>query len=394
MAECYCDGRLGIMFLLISFSVGQELCRDKFPNCNCTDISVVCVGESLPDVKTLFREYPGLRKTVQRMEVHGATFQSMTEDFFCSDPTNESLVSLTNLNLASNNITEVYNTTFECIPNIETLILANNQWEVARNDTELGIGFFNSMANLKQLNLTNSFQYVWNGTVYVSKISKLFYQTTLNSLVDLDMSFNEFNSFSVYSANTLCGMPALKRLNMSHNNLSEPAMPNSKDCFQNLEVLDLSWNKMENLREQFTEQLDQVFEKYGKLLTVLLDGNPFICDCWLRMTWHWLNVTKSPVNKHQLKCTSRGNPSLKDGETYYITELNPDDLNCKGGLEPSSVFIKVITGVIFTVLGIAIVVCIYLNRAKLLKLCNREKRDSGDRRYRYSRAGTENEQLC
>lgn len=376
---------MGIILLLLSFCAGEELCRETFPNCKCTYTSVVCVGESLRDVNTLFTTYPSLRETVARLEIHGSTFLNISEQFFCDNPNRDPLSSLIYLDLSSNNITEVYSTTFECTPNVETLILANNQWQVARNDTELGVGFFDSMSKLKHLDLARSLLYVFNGTVYVSKISKLFYNANLNFLTDLNITYNELNSLSTYSANKFCGLTVLERLNISHNNLSEPAMPDKKECFQNIKVLDFSANKMENLRGQFMDNIERVFNNYGRLENVFLNDNPFVCDCWLKATWYWLNATKVPVNKHQLKCTSRENPSLKDGETFFITDVNPDDLNCRGGLQLSHMLIKIIAGVIFAIIGITIVICMISKRGKILELCKRE-----DGRGRYS----QQEQLC
>lgn len=343
-----------------------DYCARDFEQCICTEEVVECHNEKTL-IDNLYNLYPGIKDNVTRIVITGSTFKEMPQNFFGSCRNEPSLVlrQLKYVDLSSNEIQTIHGKTFHCMPNIETLILRHNQWQIDKKDAQTG--YFTSMPSLKTLDLTNTFEDVYDGTIHFSKLAKIFneHNVTMLHLENLYLGENEFVVLSEYGANSLCKLTGLRYLNFSHNYFIEPYMPTEPSCFGNLQTLDFSFNQISYLSDEFMKKIDDLSSRHS-LQTVHLEGNPFSCDCELIKTWKWLNTTTSVVDKTHLTCGS-GYHSSYIGRR--VLDLQPSDMLCENmSTTQQSHAGTVVLVIIFLVIIITAVSFVIVNRTKV-KYC-------------------------
>ena len=163
----------------------------------------------------------------------------------------------------------------------------------------------------------------------------------LPDLTKIDLSYNKFNdssgTFSVLfhrsanlisidlSSNGLSYIPSktfhlnsnLKEINLSRNNFKQLSLNLSR--LYDLTILDLRFNKIQYLDKELQDEIGTLFKKRtdghtwsktNETLMVLLEGNPFNCDCKALSFLQWF-VT-SPVFNMSYICQL-------DGEKYSMT---------------------------------------------------------------------------
>ncbi|XP_052810354.1 trophoblast glycoprotein-like [Mya arenaria] len=359
--------KLMFVFTVFKYSHGENTtCKGRFERCICTTKNVECHGESQLHGHNIINLYLDIDDHCETLTITHSNLSELQKNFFgsCHDAPDLVLKDMTYVELSNDNITTVHGKTFHCIPNLQTLIMSNNQWEIDRSDSE--IGYFTSMPHLKHLDLSNAFEDGEDGSIFFYKLAHIFYDTDMTELEDLNLSYNEFIVLSRESSNSMCELTSLKLLNLSHNYFMEPSMPNKVDCFQHLERLDLSYNNIKLLSPEFMQEVDLLHQAYDKLQEVKLDNNPYRCDCELIATWEWLNTTRSPVNKNEMLCGRDSYHSSYIGKR--ILDLKPEDFLCQMIEVHSNTGIRVVTGIIFTVVGVTLVAFIIVNREKL-RLC-------------------------
>ena len=360
---CYFRWIFALCCLIVVQCRSQDYCKDDFARCICTQDEVVCRNETrlIVDLVAL---YPKIKDHVKSIIVTGSTFRELHVNFFgsCNSASDLVLNELKYVDLSNNKIERVHGKTLHCMPNTETLIMRDNQWAIDRKDQQLG--YFTSLGKLKVLDLTNTFEDVTDGTIHFYKLARIFNETDMKQLEELSLAQNEFIVLSKTAANSLCRLTNLKSLNLSHNYFMEPSMPNDPNCFTHLETLDLSSNHIDYLSEEFTTEMDDVYNKYNTLASVRLQDNPFNCDCGLLHTWNWLNSTKVPVDKTELRCAN-GYHSSYIGRR--LLDLSPADLLCDQSALPAthSAATTVILMLIFVIIVVTVVGFIIMNRTKL-----------------------------
>lgn len=349
-------------------------CRGHFINCTCTDICVECRNEVTlkGDITKLFHY---IKDDVVNITITGCMLSELPQNTFGSCHNDPSLVlgSLRRVDFSNNNITQIHGKSFHCAAGLEMLILQDNEWQVDMHPTQ--IGYFTSLPDLKHLDLNNTFDEVWNGSVHITKLARVFNETNMDKLETLKLGYNEFFSFSTSAANSFCQLNSLKVLDLSHNNLEDPSLPNKPDCMEMLETLDLSYNKMSVLPHEFMDKLD----KLENLEDVKLDNNPYECDCGLIETWKWLNTTTCPVNKDDMICGG-GYHSSYLGKP--INGLLLSDLMCTELELPSNSVIKTATVIIFAIIGITLVSILIVNRVRVQLMLKKWKKRMPNVRFR------------
>ncbi|XP_052774814.1 SLIT and NTRK-like protein 3 [Mya arenaria] len=336
--------KLMFVFTLFKYSHGENTtCKGGFQNCICTTKVVECHGESQLRGNNIINLYLDIDDHCERITITHSNFSALQNNLFgsCHDDPDLVLYNMAYVELSNDNIKTIHGKTFHCIPNLQTLILSNNQWEIDRSDSE--VGYFTSMPHLKHLDLSNAFE---DGSIFFNKLAHIFHDTDLTELEDLNLSYNEFIVLSRKSSTSLCQLTSLKLLNLSHNYFMEQSMPNKVDCFKHLERLDLSYNNIRLLSPEFMQAVDILHQAYDKLQEVKLDNNPYRCDCELIATWEWLNTTKSPVNKNEMFCGRDSYRSSYIGKR--ILDLKPEELLCQQIEAYSNRGSRVVTGIIFT----------------------------------------------
>ena len=359
MASCQFNLLFGVylsllvLFCDVCFCDESGTCLGDFELCTCHKEKVECHGEKKLNGGDIINLYDDIDDECQNITITGSHFGELQKNFLgsCANAHELVLKKLTYLELSNCGIKTVHGKSFHCIPHLQTLILRDNQWQIDLDDEQ--IGYFTSMPEMLHLDLTNAFEDGEDGSTHFYKLAHIFKETDMTMLEQLELSHNEFIVLGRESANSMCQLTRLKFLNLSHNYFTEPAMPTEKNCFQHLEVLDLSHNDIDVLSPEFMTEVDYVYKSYNNLQHVYLNNNPFKCDCGLIDTWTWLSKTSSPVDKDAMLCSADSFHSSYAGKA--IISLTLDDLQCQQVQPQSNIAVHVVTGIIFTVIGITVV---------------------------------------
>ncbi|XP_061597566.1 trophoblast glycoprotein a [Cololabis saira] len=188
------------------------------------------------------------------------------------------------------------------------------------------------------------------------------------SLRDLNLSRALHNPSSVVdlAASLRRGsLEALQVLDLSHNGLV--LLPAGVfGGLEALQVLDLSHNALRAVPEEGLAELDQVLDRVPGA-AVLLGGNPFTCSCSIQPLAAWLNRSWSLVqDAADLRCASP--PALRNLTVLEAAAALP--LGCPRGpggapraLQTSYVFLGLVLGLV----GLVFLFVLYLNRRGIKK---------------------------
>ncbi|CAG2242192.1 unnamed protein product [Mytilus edulis] len=213
----------------------------------------------------------------------------------CADDSSYHLNALKKLDLQNNGIKKINGNAFHCMPNLEELNLANNQWNVSTVHTRT----FTNIQNLKKLNLSDAFHDEIDSKVHIKHLRLVFLESPFTKLEVLALDNNKLSVYDADTANTMCTFTSLKRLNLAHNIISSLTFYH-KQCLAHLEYLDLSYNSISTFEAYsnhygLLSSLDQIQKKTN--LSVNFFGNEFDCDCQLREFHDWLKRTEVRVFK-------------------------------------------------------------------------------------------------
>ncbi len=178
--------------------------------------------------------------------------------------------------------------------------------------------FNTTHSTLECLNLTHNeldtFQYdilfVLNNLKYL-----LMDHNSLKTILQSSASFL-VNHSTVISQESIT--PQIKQLSFAHNSLSEFPF----DILQNLNlitVLDLTGNKLTTIPD-----LHILASEMVDLLTILVHGNPLVCDCHLQ----WIKQSTPNYIELSLSKYPCTHPSSRNADIKW-TDLQAEDLICK-----------------------------------------------------------------
>ncbi|XP_045185323.2 carboxypeptidase N subunit 2-like [Mercenaria mercenaria] len=162
----------------------------------------------------------------------------------------QGLKSLRTINLKKNELTSIGPGLFGTLPNLQTLILEMNK--IRHIDPESMINTSITFLNLMQNEIT--------------KMPTKFLQNISNENLDVNLARNNISMIDAGELQRII----LKTLYLVRNSISiihEDAM-----CYSFIETLDLQQNLLQHLPEGLQNSLNQSN-------TVLLDNNPWSCDC-------------------------------------------------------------------------------------------------------------------
>ena len=355
---------------LVTGLLSRNYCGKYFGTggCNCTDEYVECKNEHFIDNNiTLLYHY--IKDDVTSIKITGSNLSVLPQNLFgaCAGYSELVLQKLNFVDLTDNYIQRIHGKTFHCMPNITHLILKNNQWQVDRHENQTG--YFTSLPVLQYLDLTNALEEMWNGSYHIPKLVHVINSTNLRKLETIRLAENEFYVFNSDAADSLCHLPSLKFLDLSHNNLESPVL---KECMTKLKALDLSYNMMPVV----SSELRGVLDSLTSLREVRLDNNMFYCDCGFLDTYRWLRVTNSPVlNKDELRCFD-GYHSSYINKT--VLSLQESDLKCDTITKPSSTTATVLFGLLFGIIACIVIFFMIVNREYLKTVIKRCKKTASD----------------
>lgn len=274
------------------------------------------------------------------------------------------LSKLVKLDLSYNFITEIGNLVFSKLNDLEELRISNNKL------TAVGKGAFSNLIKLQYLDLSNNELKTVHDTQFYSLLSlnyldlsnnliifmpeKIFRDlknlTTLNlgknpifylpgfafsdcsSLKTLIVEYTDISLINVY---TLYGLSNLKTLILRENKRLTEISKYSFISTYNLNYVDLSHNNISTISE--------TLKQLSKLNTLILHGNPIVCDCNIKWYVDWtlqntrLKLTHLCPNisaemfKSSLNCVENTHQELKPmvfelGHTAMLNCNNEEDL--------------------------------------------------------------------
>ncbi len=318
-------------------------------------------------------------QTVQNFSFTGGKIQTLSKDFIkqCRGDGTQ-LPKLTALDLSQNRIRTINANIFHCLSKLKTLRLNRNDLVVHNNSNNL----FGNLEELRELHLEQAFHYpdhtFVNGAGKLEKqrvpevknatdITRLFQKSYMPNLHILHL---ERNQIWFLGSRAFCGErgpSSLRQLYLSHNSLGKPDLDH--ECLPYLKELYLNNNSMSRLTVSFIDHLNNM----TNLSMLNISNNPWLCDCHFNNTLQWILYAKGRYvlngNSSTLRC------GFQDDKGKFIKDLHSADLICQ---DPESLERRlrnsyIVLGCVFGAVGILFLIVIYMNRAKIVKICKRFK---------------------
>ena len=378
-----------VVCLLVIGTHGDNMCGKK---CICHKQILECKGLTQQDLlsdtfqNTINTNYKTIRLT-------DGAITELPKNLLgkCADDSSYRLDNLLNLDLHSNSIKIIHGQSLHCMRNLTRLNLSNNQWNVSTIHTHV----FTSLPKLKYLNLSNAFHDQIQGPVHLAHLNTVFLTNDLTKLEVLLLDNNRFSFFGTDSANAICTLSALRRLNLAWNLLPKIAFYH-KTCTPFLEHLDLSYNSIITIDDyshngllyglDYIQKLQSI---RNKTVEVNFIGNEFDCDCGLLEFHNWLKRTKvHVVKKTSLICHA----GLLFNRSTCITSLQTGEFKCfSTATSTSSNHAVGVLVTMFVLIALILVVAAYLMRDSIWHFVTSFKKLSLAREHLFGYSTVNNE---
>ncbi|VDI30678.1 Hypothetical predicted protein, partial [Mytilus galloprovincialis] len=295
--------KASVIVVILCLIVQQKNCVSNcHPKCVCNPKILQCKGFNQDDIES--DEFANSITTdLERIHITDGDIPELPRNLLgsCADDSSYHLNALKKLDLQNNGIKKINGYALHCMPNLEELSLANNQWVVSTVHTRT----FTNIQNLKKLNLSTAFHDEIDSIVHIKHLRLVLLENPFTKLEVLALDNNKLSVYDADTANTMCTFTSLKRLNLAHNILPRLKFYH-KRCMPHLEYLDLSYNSISTFESYSNPNgllfsLDQI--QKASNVSVKFFGNQFDCDCHLREFQDWLNRTEVHVlQKDKLTC--------------------------------------------------------------------------------------------
>jgi len=230
------------------------------------------------------------------------------------------------VDLSNNGITFIPGKSFHRVYNVRTLILNHNDIEISDRKRPR---MFSNFGNLENLHLTNAFTEAVNSSYYLLSLQDIFYMSDLGLLLKLHLEQNEIYTIG-RNASIFCQLPCFEQLYLGDNRLSD--LDFDLHCMSDIHYIDLQHNSINQLSVDAMERLDKFVE--NSKLTLELQQNPFMCDCFSSRFLKWLNTTKVTLRDlPEYKCAD-GIPRSNVGNS--LASVDREKLDCPIEVEGSN----------------------------------------------------------
>ncbi|CAI9719682.1 glycoproteinglycoprotein-like-like [Octopus vulgaris] len=329
-------------------------CPAELSNCQCNATSVECIDTGFTNA-SFFLFVP---HSVQSLIVSGNNLTDLPANLFgaCAHNTvGHKYSALKYLDMSNNNIRRIHGKTFHCLPQLETLILRNNNWKLLDISHT---GVFEGLTQLRVLDLDDTLA-SWSGPERYEYLIRLPYilNKTSTTLEDLNLSNNDILVLTNETMEMLCNMESLKKLNVSHNYLIEI---NPELCTYSIEQLDLSYNGI--LDGSFFTQFNQ---SMPYLTDLRLGHNTYSCSCYLKDFYEWLTKNQDKVGDVDNVTCFHSYKDLYQGR--QVLSLQESDLKCE---KRSGVHLET-SYIIFAFIACTALIVLYLNRGSIKRVFKR-----------------------
>ncbi len=332
-------------------------CEPPLDKCKCTVdqgsiTQVTCIDTGFIDAASIFKHIP---TTVKTVKFSGNIFKELPSNLFGTCTGTHKYNDLKVLDLSGNEIHTIHGKTFHCMPNVETLILDENDWFVDKHTL-----VFSNLVNLQELSLQKAFAEDYNETItHITKLKWVFKDSKLYTLNVLHL---ERNDLFIFEADIFCDLKSLKKLYLDSNFLALPSFDyGNEHCMREITTIGLTNNLMSEINKEL-----RTFLNKRKNVKVDFSNNPFSCNCDFPPSHDWLLANRVKVfNVSGICCNS---PS--ELKNQLVIDVPVQQMVCKPVDMDSRLRASyIIIGVTLTIVGVLFVVIMYLNRNKVKLQC-------------------------
>ena len=212
------------------------------------------------------------------------------------------------IDLTNNQIQEFQGKLFHKVNKVKRLILNHNDLYIVSTMNRPRL--FSIFINLEELHLTNAFTEQVDSKWYLTDLKNIFLSSDLQKLQKLHLEQNQI--WEIKDDEMFCDLPELLDIYLGDNQLMDISF--SLECLRKLRYVDLSYNKIRNLKDSTLNKIDQVFSNTSKKID--LRGNPFHCDCNMIGLYDWMKGGRDKqflVNQGEMRCND-GYPEFNAGK--------------------------------------------------------------------------------
>jgi len=156
------------------------------------------------------------------------------------------------IDLTNNQIQEFQGKLFHKVNKVKRLILNHNDLYIV--STMNSPRLFSIFINLEELHLTNAFTEQVDSKWYLTDLKNIFLSSDLQKLQKLHLEQNQI--WEIKDDEMFCDLPELLDIYLGDNQLMDISF--SLECLRKLRYVDLSYNKIRNLKDSTLNKIDQV----------------------------------------------------------------------------------------------------------------------------------------
>ncbi|XP_040581557.1 trophoblast glycoprotein [Lepeophtheirus salmonis] len=262
------------------------------------------------------------------------------------------------VDMSHNQIEEIPGKTYHRVGFVRKLILSHNNLRISGANSHPRL--FSNFYELEELDLRNTFSETVDAGYYLKDLKDVFISSNMTKLRKLNLEQNEI--WEIQDKNMFCILPSLRELYIGDNQLQ--SIDIALNCLKKLTLLDVRYNKIKRLDKETIDRLEQAFGNgSGRLI---MNENPFHCDCHLRPFYDWVFNTKANINKEDLRCYD-GWPKGNAGRRLSsITKLEcpPDPLTEESKMAVSTSITQALLLILLLLVATLLSVFIWVNRAQ------------------------------
>ncbi|XP_054163950.1 amphoterin-induced protein 2-like [Oppia nitens] len=285
----------------------------------------------------------------------GNRLQSLPQNLIGQDVTYEKLHTI---DLSNNSIQFIRGKSFHNVKTVRVLNLNDN--EIIIDEDNFHPRMFSNFLSLEELHLRNAFDNSVHDLDFLDHLWITFNESQLNTLKVLDLNENHIR-MSFPSPDMFCALPALQRLHLANNYLTDFTL--NLTCLKDLNSVDVSYNFITKLTNRSIALIETGPANYH----INVSMNSFRCDCELIDFFLWSKMPDKDIrldSAEKYRCVY-GHPM--DNAGRYFDDLSVMDLECFNSVKNDDFrdyisFSYTILTVLVIILAALLTALVYINR--------------------------------